>query len=60
MDKESTDREAPVSEESFTEWCEQRSKAYHMFRFWSTVLDLELTVLAFVRAIRTSDFDLYV
>ena len=59
-DKESTDREAPVSEESFTEWCEQRSKAHPMFRFWSTVLDLELTVLAFVRAIRTSDFDLYV
>ena len=59
-DKESIDREAPVSEESFTEWCEQRSKAHPMFRFWSTVLDLELTVLAFVRAIRTSDFDLYV
>ena len=59
-DKESTDREVPVSEESFTEWCEQRSKAHHMFRDWSTVLDLELTVLAFVRAIRTSDFDLYV
>ena len=31
-----------------------------MFRFWSTVLDLQLTLLAFVRAIRTSDFELYV
>lgn len=59
-DKESSTYEVPVSEESFTEWCKEKSKDHPMFRFWSTVLDLELTVLTFVRSIRTADFDMYV
>jgi hypothetical protein len=59
-DTDSTTHDVSVAEESFTKWCEQRHKAHPMFRFWSTVLDLELTLLAFVRAIRTSDFNLYV
>jgi len=32
--------DVPVSEESFTEWCEQISKTHPMFQFWSTVLSL--------------------
>ena len=46
-------------QKSFEEWrtgCENESV---QFKYWSTVLDLELLVLSFVRSIRTGDFELY-
>ncbi len=44
---------------SLEDWCNQQS-SLPMFKFWFTVLQLELTVLLFVRSIRTGNFKLYV
>ena len=44
----------------FVEWCAGQVVEQPMFSYWSTVLDFELSILAFVRSIRTSNFQLYV
>ena len=54
-----TDRDLD-SEKMYLEWCGKMRLEHPMFNFWSMVFDLERTLLAFVRAIRTSDFELYV
>ena len=41
-------------------WNSENSLASPQFKFWSIVLDLELTVLAFVRSIREANFQLYI
>ena len=58
-DKENSDTNDRVSEVAFTAWCEEMCLGHPMFSFSSLVLDLELTLLAFIRALRTSDFELY-
>ena len=45
---------------SFEEWCEVSAKASLQFFFWFTFLQLQLRVMLFVRALRESDFNLYV
>lgn len=57
---ESTADSDTISEATFTEWCEEMMLVHPMFRFWSTVLELELNLLAFIRAVRTSNFELYI
>ena len=45
---------------SMEDWCSSRAELYPQFKFWYLVLQLELSVLVFVRAIREADFKLYV
>ena len=45
---------------SLEDWCDQQRSTIPMFTFWFTVLPLQLTVLIFVRSIRTGNFPLYV
>ena len=41
-------------------WCSSRAELYPQFKFWLLILQLELAVLVYVRAIREGDFKLYV
>ena len=54
-----TSVEPGIEAKSLEDWCNQQS-CLPMFKFWFTVLQLELTVLVFVRSIRTGDYQLYV
>ena len=42
------------------DWCPSRAELYQQFKFWLLILQLELAVLIYVRAIREGDFILYV
>lgn len=44
----------------FTSWCNARTKQSPQFQYWTTVLELELLVMQFVRSLREADFTLYV
>ncbi len=54
-----TSLEPDVEVKSLDDWCEQQN-SQPMFKFWFTFLQLQLTVLVFVRSIRTANFQLYV
>lgn len=45
--------------ESFDMW-NQRSRDLPQFKFWSTVMEVELLMTRFVRSLREGDFPLYV
>ena len=40
-------------------WCSSKAKLYPQFKFWLLILQLELAVLVYVRAITEGDFKLY-
>ena len=40
-------------------WCSEQEKTIPQFQLWTTILNLELLVLSFVRSYRESDFKLY-
>jgi hypothetical protein len=40
-------------------WCSEQEKTIPQFQLWTTILNLELLVLSFVRSYRESDFRLY-
>ena len=42
------------------DWCSSRAELYLQFKFWLLILQLELPVLVYVKAIREEDFKLYV
>ena len=44
----------------FSTWVQKKRDDHPQFQFWATVLELELTVLEFVRSIREGNFHLYV
>ena len=44
---------------SFEVWRSNRLQASTQFKYWDTVLQMELTVLSFVRSIRERNFSLY-
>jgi len=48
------------SSSSFGQWRDDMEKSSVQFLYWSSVLELELLVLSFVRSLRTSNFNLYV
>ncbi|KAG0716348.1 hypothetical protein GWK47_009930 [Chionoecetes opilio] len=52
-----TNEEGPP--ESFSMWCTRRKTKSPQFLYWYTSLELELLSLAFVRSLRTGNFDLY-
>lgn len=51
-----TDTEHP----QFADWCQQKAETCPQFYFWATVLELELTILVFVRSLRQASFAMYV
>ena len=51
------ENERPLSEE---EWKKAVAEKCPQFRYWSSVLDLELACLRLVRAIREANFNMYV
>jgi hypothetical protein len=44
---------------SFTDWCENQCKSHPQFKYWDTVLRLELALMTFIRSLRESNFDLF-
>ena len=44
---------------SLEDWCTVQQESQPMFKFWFLVLQLQLTILAFVRSIRSVNFRLY-
>ena len=44
----------------FDGWCLQQQQAIPQFKYWSLTLELILTILIFVRFLRTPDFGLYI
>lgn len=45
---------------SFKQWYEQRAKESVHFDFWLKTLDMEISMLLYVRSLREGDFQLYV
>ena len=45
---------------SIEDWWSSKAELHPQFKFWLLILQLELEVLAFGRAIREGDFKLYV
>ena len=45
---------------SFLCWKKQKDEECSQFHYWSTTLDFQLTILIFVRSIRSGDFGLYI
>ena len=45
---------------SFEDWCDARSDSSPQFQFWSLILQLELVVMVYVKAIREANFLLYI
>jgi len=41
------------------DWCQQRAKTCTQFDYWATVLQVELTVLVYVRSLRQGSFQMY-
>ena len=46
-------------EADFDGWCEEQCKKYPQFRYWQTVLEVELIIFTFIRSIREANFSLY-
>ena len=45
---------------SLEDWCSNRAELYPQFKFWLLILQMELAVMVYVRAIREPDFELYI
>jgi len=52
--------EPDTETKNMEDWCTEQQKNQPMFMFWFTVLKLQLTVLVFIKSIRTGDFHLYI
>ena len=52
--------ESHEENQSFEHWCSERSVSCPQFKYWSLTMELELTILVFLRSLRQSDFELYV
>ena len=54
-------KELPASEEPlpFEIWCQTKSKQHPQFYYWTTVMELELLMLQFIRLLREGNFYLY-
>lgn len=53
------DSESDDAKLTFGQWKASREESSVQFKYWSTVLELELLLLAFVRSIRQGQFSLY-
>ena len=50
----------PDKKPTFEEWRVQREEISTQFKYWSTVLQLQLIMLTFVRSLREGNFELYI
>lgn len=55
-----TKRASTESLLSFTDWIKKQADKFPTFYYWNTVLNLEQTLLLFVRSVREANFELYV
>ena len=44
----------------FHDWCKAQADQYPQFKYWLTVVELEILVFGFVKSPRVRDFPLYV
>ena len=56
---EHIESKSPTDLPNFGEWKKIMESAYPQFQFWSTVLNMQLDYLIFLRSIRNGDFNLY-
>ena len=40
-------------------WCEERKQNCPHFQYWNTVLELQISLLVYVRSLREANFDVY-
>ena len=52
-----SDNQNPLSLEG---WCSHSAELYPQFKFWLLILQMQLAILIYIRAIREADFELYV
>jgi len=52
--------DAGTEQLEFADWCQQKAEICPQFHYWATVLQLELTVLVYVRSLRQASFAMYV
>ena len=45
---------------SLDNWCTERARASPQFQFWFIILQLELTVMVYLRSLREANFPLYI
>ena len=58
-DRSTAANEAPTPE-SFDTWRKRRIHESPQFQYWSLTLELQLTILVFVRSLREANFQLYI
>ena len=49
-----------IEQLEFDDWCQQKAETCPQFHYWATVLELELTLLVYVRSLRQASFAMYV
>ena len=52
-------REGQNVQLEFEQWCSQREELSPHFQYWATVMQLELSVLVYVRSLRQASFSMY-
>jgi hypothetical protein len=52
--------DASTEQLEFAAWCQQKAETCPQFHYWATVLELELTILVYVRSLRQASFAMYV
>lgn len=57
--RDAYDEDNPDQDLSIEDWAEQKAQEFPLFKFWLTVLNLEILLLTFVRSVRMGDFELY-
>jgi len=58
-DQHSASAEDDQPPEDFEDWCHEKENSSPQFLYWATVLDLELSILIYVRSLREGDFIMY-
>jgi len=44
---------------NFDLWCEDKTQNYHQFRYWATVMEMEICLHIYVRSLREANFTMY-
>ena len=54
-----TEREESAANMNFSEWCLKMERESPTFQFWFIILKMELALFAFLRSVRSGNFQLY-
>ena len=60
LQRKAYDSTAENNSTVYNDWCNSQCKVSPQFHYWALTLELELTILAFVRSLCQSNFHLYV